>query len=102
MLVSFMRRFLTMLAFAAWTIPAAGCTAMRTVGTLPGPVECDPPERASPHLALGSLEGFEAYSTASLTGAEAAPAGWRGAAASRGAEAASENSSIGQALVIAG
>jgi len=102
---SFMRRFLMMLTFTAWAIPAAGCTAMRTAGTPPGPVECDPSEPASLRLmglALGSLEGFEVYSAVSLTGAGAAPASWRGVAASRAAEVASGHSSFGRALEIAG
>jgi hypothetical protein len=63
-----MRRSFPMLAFAACVIQFAGCSVIREAGESPGPVLCDPPALASPHLsglASGTLEGVETYSTAS-------------------------------------
>jgi len=63
-----MRRPFPMLAFAACVIQAAGCSAIRGAGESPGPVLCDPPALASPHLwglASGALEGGEIYPPAS-------------------------------------
>ena len=64
-----MRRSFPMLAFAACVSQAAGCSAIREAGESPGPVLCDPPAFASPHLsglASGAREDIEIYWTASL------------------------------------